>query len=191
MSAVPRQPGPSYTGLRMTADEYLALGETDERYELIDGVVTMSPRPGSRHHDAMWLVVEQARTFAKASGGRCFSELDLVLHGGLVYTPDIMCFGPNRVRGFPMRVDTAPDLIVEVLSPSNKRFDLTRKRDDYERFGVGEYWTLEPTTAHVQCFRRAGSRLAEQNVAGDTLTSLSWAGFVLDLRPLRELAAEE
>lgn len=191
MSAVPRQPGGGYEGLRLSAEEFLSLGETQERYELIDGVVCMSPRPGSRHQEMMWLIAEQARAFAKQSEGRCFVEVDLVLNSGLVFTPDIMCFGPRRVHGFPMRLEHPPDLIIEVLSPSNKEFDLTRKRDDYDRFGIGEYWTADPATARVRCFRRVRGRFEEQVVVGGSIESVAWSGFVLDLGPLREVADQE
>jgi Uma2 family endonuclease len=191
MSAVPRQPGGGYAGLRMTAEEYLALGETNERYELIDGVVCMSPKPGSPHHDVQWLIFEQARAFAKQQGGRCFCDFELVLSDRLVYAPDIMCFAPGRVVGAVKRVDSAPELVIEVLSPATAHFDLTRKRDDYDRFGVGEYWTVDPATARVRCFRRGAGRLEEQAVLGDRVASAAWQGFVLDLRPLRGVDLEE
>jgi Uma2 family endonuclease len=175
----------------MTAEEFFALGETSENYELVDGVVSMSPRPGSRHQAVLWLISHQFSEFAGATGCRFFPEVDLVLGRGLVYTPDLMCFGPDRVSGFPARLDVPPDLIIEVLSPGNKEFDLTRKKDDYGRFGVPEYWTVDPADARVRCFRVHDGRLDEVQVSGHSLVSTAIAGFVLDLKPLRALAQQE
>jgi Uma2 family endonuclease len=175
----------------MTAEEFLALGETNEHYELIDGVVRMSPKPGSPHHDVQWLIFEQARALAKQTRSRCFCDFELVLNERLVYAPDIMCFGPGRVQGAVKRVEILPELVIEVLSPATAHFDLTRKRGDYERFGVGEYWTVDPGTTRVRCFRRVGLRLEEQAVVGDRVSSVAWSGFVLDLRPLREVDLQE
>ncbi len=175
----------------MTAEEFLLLGETSECYELVDGVVSMSPRPGSRHQAVLWLISHQFSEFARTSGCRFFPGVDLVLSRGLVYTPDLMCFGPNRVAGFPARLDVPPDLIVEVLSPGNREFDLTGKKDDYGRFGVPEYCTVDPSDARVRCFRRGEGQLVESRVTGDVLESRSIAGFALDLKPLRTLAQQD
>ena len=101
MSAVPRQPGDGYAGLRMTAAEYCSIGETPDRYELIDGVVSMSPRPGSRHQAFLWALVQQIAPYAERSGARFFPEVELVLNDRTVYTPDLMCFAPGRVMGSP------------------------------------------------------------------------------------------
>lgn len=192
MSAVPRQPeGGRYAGLRMTADAYFALGETDERYELIDGVVCMSPRPGARHQVILWAIMEQVGEFTKRSGGRCFGEVDLVLGPGLVYTPDVMCFAAQRIRGFPARIDVPPDLVIEILSPSNRDFDLTRKRDDYARFGVREYWTVDSSDVRARCFRLSDGRFEERQLAGDTLSSETLGGLVVDLGPIREMMRQE
>lgn len=184
MSAVPKQPGGGYAGLRMTAHQFCALGETHERYEFIEGVVRTSPRPGSRHQEVLWLIAEQARKFAHTSGGRCFVEVELVLNAGLVYVPDIMCFAPGRIAGFPARFEQVPDLVIEVLSPGNSQFDLTRKRDDYARCGVGEYWTVDSASLRVRSFRRLHGRFDELQDVGGTLACIAWPGFVFDTGPL-------
>jgi Uma2 family endonuclease len=180
-----------YAGLRMTASEYLALGETAERTELIDGVVCMSPRPTTRHQAALSLVQFQLELFVRSSPGfRYFPDVDLELGPSTVYAPDLVCYRPGRVTGFPGALTEAPDLIVEVLSPGTKAFDLTTKKDDYERFGVGEYWAVDPGDGRVRCYCRQETLLVEAPVSGDTLASTALPGFTLDIRPLRDLAGQ-
>ncbi len=176
----------------MNAGDFLAIGETDERYELVHGVVCMSPPPSTRHQAAASLIHIQLGAFAAAHRGvRFFAEVGLELSSSSVLTPDLVCYEPGRVRGFPQRLTVAPDLVIEVLSPRTKVFDLTTKRADYERFGVREYWTVDPGEGRIRCFRRVEGKLEETPVTGDEVASAALAGFVLDLRPLLALAREE
>ena len=69
MSAVPRRPQGGYAGLRMTAEEYLALGETNARYELIDGVVCMSPKPSPLHQKILRFIQGQLEAFLDSNPG--------------------------------------------------------------------------------------------------------------------------
>src|SRR5690242_14116420 len=129
MSAVPHHSsGMGYAGLRMTAAEYLALGETTERYELIDGVVVMSPSSLPRHGRMAAELIAQIRNAMHAYDGprppQLFTETDLLISSSIVYRPDIAAYGPGRLNPDVPRLDTPPDLIVEILSPSTKPLDL-------------------------------------------------------------------
>lgn len=181
-----------YNGLRMTADEYLALGETQERYELIDGVVVMSPSPTPPHNEIAWQIGHQLGTFAEqVRPVRVFPETDLRLTDGKVYRPDLSVYLAERLPKRPQRLDTPPDLVVEVLSPGSKPLDYITKRDDYDRFGVGEYWVVDPADGGVKCWRRqegAGGRMAEVIVEGETWACVAIPGFTLDLVAVRGLA---
>ncbi len=69
-----------YYGLRMTAGEYLALGETQIRYELIDGVVVMSPSPTAQHQQLIMKIAHQVVSFLNENPiGEVFPELDINL----------------------------------------------------------------------------------------------------------------
>ena len=151
MSAAPRFPVElGYAGLTMTADEYLALGETPERYELIHGVVCMTPSPGADHGAIAVEVTSQLRN----AGFRAFADIDLRLSPETVYRPDVCAYRRERIEGRIKRLPPAPDLVVEILSPSNKALDLITKRADYERADVGEYWVVDPDTLRFRCWRR-------------------------------------
>ena len=193
MSAVPSQPDPAalgYHGLRMRADDYFALGETQERYQLVDGVVLMSPRPSTFHQMIVRLVQKQLEAHADAHPGACFfPDVDLQLTPTLVYAPDLVCYNPGRLHGFPVRLTTPPDLVIEVLSPGSKAFDLTTKRDDYEKHGIGEYWTYDPDDSRLRTYRRREGLLLDETARGDSAAAEALHGFVLDLRPLRAISA--
>jgi Uma2 family endonuclease len=186
MSALPRGPRDiGYAGLRMTADEYLALGETRERYELIDGIVVMSPSPSTRHQKLIRLIWKQIeRALESHPGAEVFHDTDLRIGPVLVYQPDLMCYLPGRFASFPERLAVPPDLVVEVLSPSNKPLDLITKRADYERFGVGEYWIVDPDTLECRQLVRSGERFTEA-AAGMELNCRSIPGLSVDLAAIR------
>lgn len=190
MSAIPRIPahGGGYAGLRMSAEEFFGLGETQDRYELIDGVVLMSPSPLPSHNELVAEVVFQLKTHARISGARVFPETDLRLGRGLVYRPDIVVYAAGRLTGKPERLELAPDLVIEMLSPGTKAIDLVTKWGDYEAFGVGEYWAIDPADARVRAWRRQDERLIEAAVVGESVPSAALPGLVLNVRPLRELA---
>ncbi len=187
MSAVPRYPSDiGYAGLHMTADEYLALGETPDRYELIEGVVVMSPSPTPWHQQLIVeLILQLGLARKRLPGLTFFPDTDLRLTAQKVYRPDISVYRPGRLAKVPARLDTPPDLVVEILSPGSKPLDLITKRDDYDKFGVGEYWVLDPADGSVRRWVREGTRLQERTTDGDTVESAAISGFVLQLSSLR------
>lgn len=191
MSAVPRHPGDSgHAGLRMSADEYLSLGETSERYELIDGVVVMSPSASDEHSEVAIEVATQLQTFAKATGLiRVFADIDTRFSTTLVYRPDVLVYLAHRLQQGVSRRNLAPDLVVEILSPGNRGLDLVTKRRDYDRFGVGEYWIIDPELAQIRVLQRkaADGPYVESLATDAAITSNAIAGFVLDLAPIRAI----
>jgi Uma2 family endonuclease len=189
MSSVPRLPSDlGYLGVRMTASEFLALGETPERLELVDGVVCMSPSSSVPHQRFVREILYQLETFRRANPGvEVLPDVDLVLASGTVYRPDIIAYADARALLGAQRAEAVPSLVVEVLSAATRAFDLTTKKDDYEKAGVGEYLVVHPKDARVQLFRREAQRLVELGVQGDSAACTSLPGFALDLRTLREL----
>jgi Uma2 family endonuclease len=194
MSVAPRFPSDiGYAGLRMTADDYLSLGETHERYELIDGVVVMmSPSPSAKHQELIYLILSSLGQWDHARKSlRVFPDADLRLADHLVYRPDISVYMKASLPKGASRLTTPPELIIEVLSPGSRPIDLITKRDDYERFGVPEYWAIDPDTLRVRAWRRQGARLVELAPSDDQIDSTSIPGFSLDLASLRREFADE
>lgn len=197
MSAAPRHPGNSgLAGLRMTAAEYLALGETTERYELVDGVVVMSPSATPSYSEIINEIVYQFKAYARAADPiRVFTNTDLRVAGDLVYRPVLAAYTAARLPPRTATLNSPPDLVVEVLSPSSRALDLVTKRRDYDRFNVGEYWIIDPDTAQVRTLHRpAPPALAqpfvETLITADTHPSTAIPGFTLDLRPILAIINE-
>jgi Uma2 family endonuclease len=192
MSAAPRFPSElGYAGLRMTADEYLALGETSERYELLDGVVFMSPSPRPKHGRMLSGIVGQLEAYSLSVRPLAiYSEVDLVLNQSVVYRPDVQVFSAERIQGDPDRLTIPPELIVELLSESTRALDLMTKKSDYERFGVLEYWVFDPADASVRQFVRAEARAPFEKApkSEDMVRSIAVPGFALSLAPLKAIA---
>lgn len=189
MSAVPRHPKDlGHVGLRMTADQFFTLGETDQRLELIDGVIAMSPSPTLTHQEIITELLSQiGGQAAKRGGYRVFPDTDVEFSKGMVYRPDVSVYVTGRVPQRVTRLTAAPDLVIEVLSPGSMPLDLITKRDDYERFGVGEYWAISSTEARFRVWRRSGDQLIEAASALEELAGTAVPGLKIDLRPIRTL----
>jgi len=150
MSTAPRKH--SMAGGRMTADDFYAIGETEERYELVDGVVIMTPSPRPVHREIVQEILAQFRS--QQPDRRTFAEIDVFFGEHHVYRPDLAVYAPGRLPADPDRLASPPDLLIEVVSPSTRTMDLVTKRDDYERFGVGEYWAVDVAADRIRCWRR-------------------------------------
>jgi Uma2 family endonuclease len=190
MSAVPRQPDPpAYSGARMTAEQFLGMGQTDARMQLVHGVVVLSPSPQPIHQRILDQI--QGQLFMLRQHGlavHVFPDTDIVFDARLVYRPDLAIYRAERLPAIPDRLTTTPDLIIEILSPSNKPMDLITKREDYEHYGVPEYIVIDPHTGRSTQWARRGEIYHEIPPAGDTLTSDAIPGLRIDLRPIRASA---
>lgn len=178
-------------GLRMTAEEYAALPESEEWYELIDGVVCMSPSPLPLHQKIAARIIGQITSFLDVHPvGEAFVELDVYLGegprgGDLVYRPDIVFLRQERVSENLTRITGAPDLVVEIISTSSRRYDRETKKGDYERCGVAEYWIIDPYRKELAFYSLKQGRYIMMAPRGDQLMSEAIPGFALDLNRLR------
>lgn len=184
-----RSNSPRYAGLRLSADEYLALEDDGHRYQVVNGVVLMSPRPTPRHQKIARLILNRLSDWVDPRGlGELYPDVDVRFAADLVYQPDIVFYTRDRLPSTPDRLTLPPDLAVEVLSPGTEAMDLHTKRDDYERHGVREYWIVDPDDCTVAKFELSGGKYRQSDVAGGVLTTVVLPGFSLDLDELRRSA---
>jgi len=178
-------------GLRVTADEFLRLEEDGYRYELIEGVVCMSPSPTPRHQNVAVRIAAQIDAFLETHAvGHVFVEVDVDLGpgpqgGDLVYRPDVVFNRADAAEGVPDRIIAPVDLVVEIISSTTRRFDSDTKKADYERAGVREYWLIDPERGEMTFHRLSEGRYVEMTPTGDRLQTEAVPGFALDLARVR------
>ena len=184
---------PQYRGLRVSAEEYLALPDDGYRYELVEGVVVMSPSPTLRQQAVVAEILAQIMMYLREHPvGHVFPESDVHLGtglrgGDLVYRPDLVFVRAERLPRTPDEtLRGPPDLVVEVVSPGSRRYDAETKRQDYERLGVREYWLVDPERGAMTFLRLVGGRFVEPPADGETFASEAVPGFALDLVRVRK-----
>ena len=144
-----------------TWDDFQKMPQDGLRRELFEGELVVTSSPVTAHQ----YTVMQLATFLSiwshaGAGGFVFgAPLAVKLSEDTVFQPDLMWISPGRV---PEIVEDyiygAPDLVVEVQSPSTARRDRTRKADLYARFGAREYWLFDPSDESVEIRRLEGDR---------------------------------
>ncbi len=143
-------PGPGQG--QWSYDDYAALSE-DGQYEVVDGVLYMSPSPNVDHQEIIGEIFAHLRSFTRTTGlGKVFiAPLDVELSYNNVVQPDVFVLLRDHLdRAIHSHVLGAPDLVVEVTSPSTARHDFREKQDAYARAGVSEYWIVNPDAHTVE-----------------------------------------
>lgn len=176
---------------RLTYDDLLAMPDDGLRHEIIDGVLYVSPSPGTPHQFTVGKIHQAIANYLddRPVGEIYLAPFDVVFTKHDVVEPDLLFIATERLELLTERnVSGAPDLAIEVLSPSSRRVDLTLKRDLFERGGVQEHWIVDPVAGTIDIHRRSGevlthsARLSKDN--GQTLTSPLLPGFEVGLSRL-------
>src|SRR5712692_1862389 len=136
-----------------TYEDYAALPENGQRYEIVNGVLIMAPAPSPDHQDITGEIFSYLRTHIKLAGlGRVFtSPIDVDLGTKNVYQPDVVVvLNEHLDRVQEKKIVGAPDLVVEVASKSTAAYDRLTKHDAYARAGIAEYWMVKPASRTVE-----------------------------------------
>ena len=128
--------------------------------ELIEGELYVTPPPTWRHQQAVSEVVGVLWAYAKHHGGRVSpAPTGVLLSDENFVEPDVLFLREESLgKAGKLFVRSAPDLVVEVSSPSTRLIDLGRKRDLYERFGAQEYWFVDLDSDEIHVYRSAEGR---------------------------------
>ena len=132
-----------------------------DRHELFDGVLVVTPSPIPAHQIVSDNVVHEFNAVVRPNrlGRVLAAPIDVKFTPTLVAVPDVVFVSRERLGIVgPKAIEDAPDLIVEILSPATKRRDLRTKRALYERFGVREYWLLDPKARSATVLVLRGDR---------------------------------
>ncbi|MEI2778665.1 MAG: Uma2 family endonuclease [Tetrasphaera sp.] len=126
----------------LTRADLDAMPDDGHRYELIDGVLVVTPAPARRHQRAVVRLVLALHRDFPADYEILPAPFDVALADDTALQPDVLI--ARRQDLTERNLPGAPLLAVEVLSPSTRRFDLLLKRSRYEAAGCASYWVIDP-----------------------------------------------
>jgi len=171
---------------KYTVDDYLLL-EEGAPFQLINYDLIMSPSPIPLHQLISAKIVHLLYVFLESHDNNGFvvsAPMDVKFDEGNVLQPDILFVSPERKEEIVKdRIEGAPDLVVEILSPSNAYYDLRLKKDIYEKYGVNEYIIIDPIAQNADLYvLKDGAYYLHQRAGkNETLNSVLLAGFGLEL----------
>lgn len=130
----------------LTYDDYATMTDEGVRYELVDGVLEgLSPGPSPRHQFVSQGIAFSLRQTCDSEYVILVSPIDVILSKTEVRQPDIIMIHRNRLSIITERgVEGAPDLVIEVMSPSSIKRDRGSKLKTYAAYSVPEYWIVDP-----------------------------------------------
>jgi Uma2 family endonuclease len=143
----------------LTYPEFRLMPDDGKRYELIDGELIVSPSPSEKHQRASgrlyvsWFIhVEN-----KKLGRVYYAPFDVVFGEKTALQPDLLFVSKARLGIIgPEYIIGAPDLVVEILSPSRPAYDRVTKLEQYALYRVAEYWIIDPISESVEIYMLAG-----------------------------------
>jgi Uma2 family endonuclease len=147
---------PTPQQVQFTVEDYQNLPETGPRYQLVEGDLLVAPAPNRHHQEILGNLHFLIRAYLDEHPvGKIYATpFDVHLDDLNVLQPDLLFVSRERYSILTERgASGAPNLVVEILSPSTARLDLDRKKKLYARHGVVEFWAIVPETRQVQIYR--------------------------------------
>lgn len=145
--------------------EYVLFPNDGKRHEVINGDHFMNPAPGTYHQTIskrLYLALDSGIE-REGLGEVFYAPCDVQLGEHDIVQPDLLVVLNNSAaRITPSRVIGAPDLLIEILSPSTASNDRTLKRSVYERSGVREYWVVDPDGHSITQLTEVDGKYVEQ-----------------------------
>jgi len=173
----------------LTYADVQAMPPDGNRYEIIDEELVVSATPNKKHARWSGILFDLLRGREKAGFGEAYhAPVDVRLFAGRdtpIVQPDLLFIRHERLHIFgPDLVEGAPDLVVEILSPSTRTLDLTRKAQLYAEAGVPEYWVADQDEPSLRIYALRGGRYEEVAAEGERVASTVVPGLVVDLGAL-------
>lgn len=173
---------------KLTYEDYILLPDDGRRHEIIDGEYYVNAAPASRHQVISLNLTLALGVHIRANGlGQFFyAPFDVVLSPVDVVQPDLVFITNERLHLLnDANLAGAPDLAIEILSPSSRRIDEGLKRKRYDLFGVTEYWIVDGELEVVKIYRRTADGLERvveiSTEIGGVITTPLLPGFTLDI----------
>ena len=149
--------------MKFTYDDFVNVPDDGKRHEIIDGEHYVTPSPNTKHQSSVVSLLSIGAYLKQEPIGHVFTApFDVVLSDLDIVEPDLLYISRDRLEILTKaHVRGAPDLVVEILSPGTRRTDEITKRKLYERFGVQEYWVVDPELDAIKVYRRADGAFAK------------------------------
>ncbi len=158
-------------------------------YQLIEGELVITPAPNPKHQIILGRIFRHLSDYCdeKEMGIVLVSPIDVYLDSENAFQPDIIYIARDRQHIIKEDgIYGAPDLVIEILSPSTAGYDLKEKFRVYERSGVREYWIVDPEMRSVEIYSNAKGSFSissKSEVTGE-IESLLLDGFRLDIEAI-------
>jgi Uma2 family endonuclease len=139
----------------LTYEDYVLLPNDGKRYEILEGELTVTPAPSTKHQTAsVNLLVLLSQYIKERDLGKLFhAPIDLILESTSVLQPDLLFVSKARQHIITERaIEGAPDLVIEILSPTTSRTDRVTKAQIYARYGVPAYWIVDPEREAIEIY---------------------------------------
>src|SRR3990172_2870333 len=126
-------------------------------YQLIDGELVMSPAPKTKHQIISGRINRKLDLTAQGKGLVLYAPVDVYLDEENVYQPDILFLSNAKMSRLKEDgIYGAPNMVIEILSPSTAYYDLKTKFQVYQKAGVAEYWIVDPELQTIELFVNTG-----------------------------------
>jgi Uma2 family endonuclease len=142
-----------------TYQDYAELPDDGNRYEIIEGELIMSPAPVTIHQEVLLnIAIELGNLLRRTKLGKIYiAPTDVVMSDINVVQPDILFITREKLQIITTKnIKGVPDLIIEITSPATGYYDLRGKKELYEKFGVQEYWIVDPMKQRVEIYYHNG-----------------------------------
>lgn len=139
----------------LTYEDYVLLPNDGKRYEILEGELTVTPAPSTKHQTAsVNLLVLLSQYIKERDLGKLFhAPIDLILEPTSVLQPDLLFVSKARQSIITERaIEGAPNLVVEILSPTTSRTDRVTKAQIYARHSVPVYWIVDPEREALEIY---------------------------------------
>jgi len=173
---------------KYTYEDYVKLPE-GAPYQLIGGELIMTPAPTPYHQIVSRKIMSLLIQYVEKNnlGEILYSPIDVYFSEEDVFQPDIIFISKERLNIIgETKIEGAPDLIIEILSPSTAYYDLGRKYKIYEKSGVREYWIVHPERKSIEIYQNQEGqfKLIQMAKEKDTVNSSLFKDFELNLEKI-------
>lgn len=172
-----------------TYQDYLELPDDGNLYEIINGELIMTPAPVPKHQLIHRKIQNRLTNFVEENrlGEILYAPCDVLLSETNLVQPDIFFIAKaNRKIIGEKNIQGIPDLIIEILSPTTAYYDLIEKKELYEKFGVKEYWIVDPKKKWIEIYtlEERKYKLHQRGEKTDKINSRLLKGFELGLKKI-------